>query len=412
MISKKIGYVTFSHFISSVVIFFVQVFIARTLKLSEFGILAIIQACGNFIEGLLISRASDVAMHLIGNNWNKHHSKAIGYIKTLVKMEYIWNVSFYFLLLIVAFPLASYLSINYLYFVIIGLSIPAQSGYGVSKSIFVIDGKLKQLALFEIGYNIFFLILTLVFVKIYGVLGFLWGVVLAAFFKTLVSKLISERYYSNLVVDSYDGLKVEISLSSYSIFRSLFTNISTQLDIVLLASIASHEAVAIYKVAKSMANIPLKFAAPFWSVIRPDILNAMRNSDFYKLKKLIFKPAKFFAILLIPSLIFLYVTSDYLILKLFGPDYLSSFIPFLILFVGTWIGSAVTGWFVFVAVISENRKTVALIIFLSSALLLISIYFSKGNLILLTSLISLSVILVSGFIWWLLITNRILSSNE
>lgn len=412
MISKKIGYVTFSHFISSVVIFIVQVFLARTLKLTEFGVLAIIQACANLIEGLVISRASDVAMHLIGSNWNKNHSKAIGYIRILAKTEYIWNFSFYFLLLIVAYPLASYLNINYLYFVIIGLSIPAQSGYGVSKSIFVIDGKLKQLALFEISYNIFFLILVLVSVKLYGILGFLWAVVFSAFFKTVVSKLISEKYCSNLFLDSSDRLKVESFHSSYSIFRSFFTNISTQLDVILLGSIASHESVAIYKVAKSMANIPLKFASPFWSVIRPDILDAMRSSDFYKLKKLIFKPAKFFAILLFPSLIFLYAVSDYLILKLFGPDYLSSFIPFLILFVGTWIGSAVTGWFGFVAVISESRKTVAMIIFISSTLLLISIYFSKGNLILLTSLTSLSVILVSSFIWWLLITNRILSSNE
>jgi len=232
------------------------------------------------------------------------------------------------------------------------------------------------------------------------------------FFKTLISKLISEKYYSSLFLDSSDKLKVKSFLSSYSIFRRSFENISTQLDVVLLASITSHEAVAIYKVAKSMANIPLKFAAPFWFVIRPDILDAMRNSDFYKLKKLILKPAKFFAILLIPSLLFLYAISDYLIFKIFGPDYLPSFIPFLILFVGTWIGSAVTGWFGFVAVISEKRKTVAMLIFLSSALLLISIYFSKGNLILLASLSSLSAILVSSFIWCLLITDRILSNNE
>ncbi|MBM3453802.1 MAG: hypothetical protein FJX80_01500 [Bacteroidetes bacterium] len=412
MIFKKIGYVTLSHFISSVVLFTVQVFLARTLKLSEFGALAIIQACANLIEGLVISRASDVALHLIGSNWNKSHSKAIGYIRTLAKDEYIWNFSFYFLLLIVAFPLASYLNVNYLYFVIIGLSIPAHSGYGVSKSIFIIDGKLKQLALFEIGYSIFFIIVVFVFVKLYGILGFLWAIVFSAFFKTLISKLISEKYYSSLFLDSSDKLKVKSFLSSYSIFRRSFENISTQLDVVLLASITSHEAVAIYKVAKSMANIPLKFAAPFWFVIRPDILDAMRNSDFYKLKKLILKPAKFFAILLIPSLLFLYAISDYLIFKIFGPDYLPSFIPFLILFVGTWIGSAVTGWFGFVAVISEKRKTVAMLIFLSSALLLISIYFSKGNLILLASLSSLSAILVSSFIWCLLITDRILSNNE
>lgn len=412
MISKKIGYVTFSHFISSVVIFIIQIFLARTLKLSEFGVLAVIQACANLIEGLVISRASDVAMNLIGGNWNKNHSKAIGYLRILAKKEYLWNFSSYFLLLVVTFPLASYLKINYLYFVIIGLSIPAQSGYGVSKSIFIIDDKLNQLALFEIGYNICFLILAVIFVRIYGLLGFLWATVFSAFFKTLVSKLISEKYCSHLVMDSSDSLKVQVFLSSYSIFRSLFTNISTQLDVVLLASIASHEAVAIYKVAKSMANVPLKFAAPFWSVIRPDILDAMRNSDFYKLKKLIFKPAKFFAILLIPSLIFFYAISDYLILKLFGPDYLSSFIPFLILFLGTWVGSAITGWFGFVAVVSENRKTVVMIIFLSTALLLISVYFSEGDLILLTSLTSMSLILVSGFVWWLLITNRIFSCNE
>jgi len=185
MIFKKIGYVTLSHFISSVVLFTVQVFLARTLKLSEFGALAIIQACANLIEGLVISRASDVALHLIGSNWNKSHSKAIGYIRTLAKDEYIWNFSFYFLLLIVAFPLASYLNVNYLYFVIIGLSIPAHSGYGVSKSIFIIDGKLKQLALFEIGYSIFFIIVVFVFVKLYGILGFLWAIVFSAPFLKL-----------------------------------------------------------------------------------------------------------------------------------------------------------------------------------------------------------------------------------
>lgn len=230
-----------------------------------------------------------------------------------------------------------------------------QSGFGVSKAIYIISSKLKKLSLLEIFHTIFSTCLFLYLINSYGSVGFVVGLPLTALIKNILF-----TYYTNKIwppnLPLENNFKSEhMHLSFHSILRNIFSNISTQADVIVLGLLNTKEAVAIYKVAKTLSGIPIRVSYPIWAALRPKIIKALRNGDYQTLQGRLLHISLTFLALTIPLIIVAFYTFKPFVLRSYGESYLIAFYPFLILLIGSWMYNSVTGWMSFFLIISPLK---------------------------------------------------------
>jgi O-antigen/teichoic acid export membrane protein len=347
-----------------------QVLLARVLSAAAFGEFVALQALVTFVEGLFVARAGEVALRWVGRTWQADKVSAVGYAKFLARREFVWNVAVYGLFAVGGVVASHELSFSLPLLLILAASLPAQSGYGASKSVFVADGRLTEQAWFEIGTNLLSLCLCGVLLLVFGLLGFAIGAVTAAVAKNFVARRMSRSFWP---ADARDVSAREIpsaSASAYSFVRNLFSNFSANGDVMLLSLSASQEHVAVYKVARSIANLPGRAAAPLWTVLRPAVLRALDTVGERPILAVVGKPALLFLLSGIVAAPIAYWMSLWFFAWLYGPGYAASGVPFLILLPAVWWYSAISGWFGFLSIVSV-RKLVPTLVFGSVALLML-----------------------------------------
>jgi len=397
-----------SHVVSAATLIGVQVLLARNLSAAEFGGFLLVQACVNLVEAVFIARSGEVALHWIGRTWGLDFGLARGYAKFLEHRELIWNLGVYALLLLAAWPLHLVLDIDPVALAILGLSIPVQSGYGVAKSVFVSAGRLRLQSYFEIAYCHLYLLASIPLTLLFGLNGFIWVTVAAAAVKMVASRWVTHRFWPETVVGAQAVMPPSESLSQHSILRNLCNNFAAQGDVLILGALASKEAVAIYKVARTLANLPIRVAGPVWSVLRPKLLAAMREKDYRRFRRMLVLPGIVIAAIGLGFVPVLWFMAEPILVGLYGETYRGAAIPLSVLFVGTWMFGAVTGWIGFVCVISEHKKVGSMLYMILALFVAAGVFLAGGSVIATAIGVTVAMGLTSIVAWWLLLSSRLL----
>lgn len=351
-----------SQVVFAISVLLIQIHVTRTVPVAEYGMYAATQAIVTLIEAVFIARGGEVALQYIGRHWNMNMPLALWYRTKLIRLDVKANLLIYAIIVGTGYLMSSTLSFDPLLLAVLALTIPAQIGYGVWKATLIADHRLKEAAQIEIIYSVLVLMLATGLTSMYGIKGLICGLVIGSFFKTLSTRYIALKYWpKDLLLKEPDDDDAIVKASfrqanGHSVFRNAVMNGATQGDIIILNALGGPQSAAVYKVAKTIAAIPVRVSAPVWAAIRPRIMAAQRHGEFDHLRKLLVLPALTLTLIGLTAITLLDSYLPSLIVALYGEQYQAAGPVVFWLLIGTWIFGAVTGWLSFVCVIS-NRKT-------------------------------------------------------
>ncbi len=400
-----------SQLIYAISLILVQVLAVRHTSVKDFGDFVIANTIESIIEVVFISKSSELAFQYLGKYWISNDFTAAKICANrIIKIDLATNVSITIIVSFISLILGKILNFNPFYILILILQIPSQIGYGVYKSIFVCASKVKQQAIVEIVFSTFQLVVCSISIIQIGIYGLLFSYPILALVKNLISywitrkwwgdidhKLLSSKEYHSNIINS----KSWLYFSFHSIIRNIFNHSSGQVDVLLL-SLRGAEAVAVYKIAKSLASLPIRVIGPIWNATRPKIIESYHKKEYNRLRKIIGIPSFLMLAFSIPSFIVLLLIADQLFINIYGNIYASATQPFLILLIGNTALGALTGWFKFWIVISKFNTlgTINSVLFLSLSLFL-GYIFGVNSATNMATVMSLSY-LVSSLLSWTL----------
>lgn len=370
---REISYVTLLSYLTLLTSFLTQVILARLLGPDNYGIYTASFAIIALVEVPLIVRSSEVALRTLTSaraEGRAYHAMEKNLARTDMKLL----LGAYILLALATPWLSDFSKADYNLFMIMSLVAPAQIGFGVFKSRFTIFDNASVMARFEFIYALFYITLTVIGYMGFGMYGLAWGMVVLMLLKTQMAHHFTKAFLpersSSTVVATF--VKTLPSDSLFSIIRSALANGINQIDLIIVSSFQSTQAVALYKVAKSLSALPTKITFPIWRYLQPKLLTAIQDGNRAMFRKTVFFGAAIsFAVLIVffPPLWFF---GGRLIELLYGTAYKEAFTPFLILLLGVWMFHSVTGWFKFWSVVVRSQMDgilIYLLLFLSIVIL-------------------------------------------
>jgi O-antigen/teichoic acid export membrane protein len=158
----------------------------------------------------------------------------------------------------------------------------------------------------------------------------------------------------------------------YSIVRNALSNGLAQFDVIMLGQLQPPEAVALYKVGKSLTSLPIKIAFPLWRMTQPRVMAAIDAGDHRVERRVILSGSLGFVLLMLAVLPFVLPLGADFIAFAYGEQYRAAFRYFLILMVGVWLFNGVTGWFAYWCVLSRSQLYGVLVYGVAFALLVVA----------------------------------------
>lgn len=371
------AFTAFSQLVSALAAFAIQVYVARAVSLADYGQYASIQAFVLLVEAIFIARGGEIALQYIGQNWKINMSRALWFSKRLCLLDARFNTLIYFVVIVLGYMLNTILNFNWEWLALLALTIPAQIGYGVFKSTFVVDGRFRQLAYLEIIYSIVLVVLVMLFVAWNGILGFVLALALGAAIKTILARAYSQRYWpAGLKADPPEGVmsynsELFWNANLHSILRNSLMNGASQGDLLILNAMQGPEVAALYKVAKTTAAIPVRVVTPVWVVLRSRIMSSMRRQDFARIRYMLVVAGTVLVAAGAAGAVPLNHFAQPLIALAFGEAYGAASSAALWLLLGTWIFGAVSGWLNFACVITSRKIVGSIIYFVWAVVVLV-----------------------------------------
>jgi O-antigen/teichoic acid export membrane protein len=408
---SHVSLVAFSQGTAALSLIAIQVFLARAVPIEEFGQLAAALALVQLVESALVARGTEAALQLLGQHWAGGDGLLKAVSRQLVRYELVISGVGYLAFSGLALAFAPYFNADGILVAVLAVSILLQVNYGMRKSLFVLHHRIRQQAIFEITFSVMQVLVTAPLIWFFGAWGLVTGVLGSAALKNCLVHLWTRQLWLGPrlapSVPLGPAVKRTILISSFhSLTRNILASGAANADVLLLAAIGRPESVALYRVAKSLASVPVKAATPLWVVLRPQLLSALTSNNYHKFCVLIAKAACFFAAASVVALIATALLGGTLLVRLYGAPY-STAVPALIsLVVGACVLGAVTGWLSFAATIAA-RKTISTSIFALQLVLICAAGWFFG-----TSESSMALVVagcnitVATVAWWALLTGR------
>lgn len=403
-------YTGLSQFTISISQLIIQIFIVRWTSQQEFGEFVTANAIENLIELIFTVRSSEIALQYIGKYWvSGDHIAARLCANRIIKLDLMIYFIVYALTIIFSILISHFIKFNYLYLIGLALQIPAQIGYGAYKSIFISANKIREQAIFEITYSLIYLLLCLIGVYFLGIPGLIAAFVVSALLKNILARSIAYRwwlpadYSRESLVKKQEMVTSESwwNFSMNSMLRNLFTSSANQVDVLMISAFQGAESAAIYKVSRSLSSLPVRIIAPVWSALRPRLMYATHARNNKQLLKLITVPAALMLGILVISIIPIYFFAGDMIVKIYGKHYISSTLPFIILLIGSWLYTAVTAWFNFWIVISDQMRLGTYISsFLLISTLILGILLGRESPVYMAIAVASAMIMTSAICWF------------
>ncbi len=389
----------------------IQVFLARSVSIEEFGRLAAALALVQLVEAALVARGTEAALQLLGQHFAGGDGVLKAVSRQLIRYEFIISGVGYLAFAGLALVFAPYFKADGILVAVLAVSILLQVNYGMRKSLFVLHHRIRRQAIFEITFAMLQVLVTAPLIWFFGAWGLVTGVVGSAALKNCLVHLWTDQLWLGPrlapSVPLGPAVKHTILISSFhSVTRNILASGAANADVLLLAAIGRPESVALYRVAKSLATVPVKAATPLWVVLRPQLLSALTSNNYDKFCALIVKAACFFAAASVLALIATALLGGTLLVRLYGAPYFAALPALISLVVGACALGAVTGWLLFTATIAA-RKTISTSIFALQLILICAAGWlfgtSESGMALVVAGCNITVAVVA---WWALLTGR------
>lgn len=335
--------------------FVLQVMIARLLGLQLYGVYATNLAVVAIAEIPIVVRSGELAMRAMrpypGNATPSYWALS----RMLVRRD-VWPFcGAYVAVAVAGWGFGSYLNLDPLLLAILALGIPAQIGYGAYKSLFFVHNQMPRLGRMELTYAVALVALSVSGFFALGIHGLAAAAVVAALIKTLLARH-GSRQFTRADGELTEPPELDMSRDSlYSIARNSLSNGLTQVDVILLSQTQLPEAIALYKVGKSLTSLPIKLSFPLWRMLQPQIMAAVRADDRGFERRAVLTGSLGFGMLMVFALPLALLLGEDLIALAYGEPFRGAFVYFLILMIGVWLFSGVAGWFSFWCVVGKSQ---------------------------------------------------------
>ncbi|MGH7430123.1 MAG: hypothetical protein ACREJ4_17450, partial [Candidatus Methylomirabilaceae bacterium] len=137
------GYTGASHATSTALQLALQVFVVRATSLDAFGAYATALAISVTVETIFVNRSGELALQFLGRHWVAgEHALSYAAGRKIQAQDWVVNWTLWAVMAAVTLLLPSRMTETRWYVLLLGLTIPAQTGFGVSKSLFIASSRL------------------------------------------------------------------------------------------------------------------------------------------------------------------------------------------------------------------------------------------------------------------------------
>lgn len=401
-----------SQIVATLAVIGLQVLLARSVDLALFGKVAAAQALVVLVEGALTSRGAEAALQVMGAHWKDGPSTLRALGRHLLMQDALITGGGFLMFALFGGLIAPLFGADPWMVVALACAIPLQINFGVRKNLFLLNNRLREQARWEVAFWSSQIVLGVLLIPWLGAWGFVATVVVGAAVKNAYAHWMTRRYWAPIAAAAPGtlpaGIPRTVRISGlHSVLRNMLSNAATNVDVLLLSLTGHPEVVGLYRVARTLANVPVKIAAPLWLVLRPRLLSAYQADAHGRFCRIVLAAAAVFAAGSAAVTWVAWLIGGPLLSRIYGPDYVASLSPLLILIVGSSVFGAVTGWLSFTMIISSRKSLGTALFALQLALIgLGGLGIADGT----ASGMALAVagcnVIVSAVAWWALLSGR------
>jgi len=315
------------------------VILARMLGLNNYGLFVLVVIYVDVLDRLFDFRVWETATKYIGSYLAEGENEKV---LSVIKFSYLVNILSGVLALVITILTAKlaekyfiHSPNSYLFVYIYAFSMLFNTANYTSDAILRIFDKFKSIAFISTFYSFFKLASVLiVFYLGLGIKVVLFSYVAASFFALiirliLVSRVLNENRLYNwwnakivLIRDKWK--EIGWFLGNTSIAGTLKMANDEYLGILLLGYWSGKDAVAYYKVAKSIVKLLLRIEDPLYETIYPELVRFSKLNAMQELKDLIKYSMKKLMTYVVPVIILVLILASPLIGLIYGNEYLEA----------------------------------------------------------------------------------------
>lgn len=327
-IAKKVGQASFLIFIRKIwgalITFTVLAYLARTLDKSDFGILALSQVFIGFIQLLALSGISEYVIFYNGKDEKK-----------VINSAFWLNLLLTSLVCVLIFIIAPFVSTYYnderitsiIYLLLIGFFFKMLSAISVGQ--FRKQINYKPLIYIQTLFNTLIQLSQAFFAyKGFGVYSL---AIPNAIFLPLMS--ISLIYFCDFRPVYNFGIKYWkqiIDYTKYIIGVRILNKFVNEGDTIIIGKVFNLEVLGIYNIAFQFSHLIFQQISPIVNNISLPLYAKMK-ADMLELRKLVLRVLKLMSFIIVPIICFQYIFSEFLILTIYGNNWVEAIIPFQLL---------------------------------------------------------------------------------
>ncbi|GBD38531.1 Inner membrane protein YghQ [bacterium HR37] len=334
------------------------VVVARMLGVSEYGLLALIIAYVDILNQLFDFRVWETATKYIGTFWTSGEKEKT---RSMIKLSYIVDISsgiVAFLIAIATAGIASRYLISspqaQMLICIYALSLLIDTANSTSDAILRVFDRFKTIAFIASLNNLIRLIMvsTALYLGM-GIKGVLLSYIAASFVgftlrlfavaKTLKDSGIERWWNARLGLIRQHWRGIAWFLGNTSLTGTLKMANDNYLGTLVLGYFAGKEAVAYYKVAKSVVKLINRITDPIYEAIYPELVKLFSLGAIEDIKRLLKESTKNLGKIIVPIAAFIFILSYHILYFVFGAKYTPSSIALKLITIATLI-SLLTFW--------------------------------------------------------------------
>jgi len=317
--------------------FIINIVLARTLSVSEFGqyhyiVTVIVLIAHSFNSALLSKNTREVAKD--SNNIPVVLSQslyvlAIGVVIFLLVSAYIfWSEGYSLLLFICSLSIFTIQVLQ-----IVNISILR----GLKKNKL---SELPETVLQKMFFLVLIFILAFYTIDVFSAILILLASYFLSFLISLFFLLRNNKFSKKKLINS---LGTRLSIWGYFPFlvSGSVSIINNNIDIILLGTLGGETGVAFYKVAVQGSKILVFFLSATNIVLAPLFVEWFQDNNLRKIEEVGSKVSKYLTLIIIPILIGYYLVGEYFLEIVFGTEYLKSYLPLIILSITQLISTAI-----------------------------------------------------------------------
>jgi O-antigen/teichoic acid export membrane protein len=402
---RDVSYVSLVGYATLLLTLVLQIGIARLLGPSEFGIYSASLAIIALFEVPLVVRSGETAIRLLGERWRTGDG-LVPLAMRMVRFDWILFLSTFLVIEAAIWTVRSRVGIDPWLVTILALMIPAQAGYGVYKSYFILLDKVTDMVRYEFTYA-----LALASLNLIGLVGWgLYGLAVSMPVACVAKTYLAYRYTRKYVPEPSDMVAAESRVPSLtklgfiSITRNFFANALNQVDVILLGFLQKPEVVALYRVGKSLASLPTKVSFPVWRYLQPKFMEAIQSGHLARQRQIALSGAAVVLVVIVCLTPAVLIFGEDLLVSLYGEAYRGAFEHFLILSVGVCTFYGISGWFKFWAVLS-NAQAFGIGVYATSVVAVVALGASIATLspVAMAYVMSSVLVIMSAFVFAILL---------